>query len=248
MRLSGKVALISGGARGQGAAEARLFATEGAAVVIGDLREEEGRSLETEIAQSGGRALFVRLDVASEKDWQTAVEGILEEFGKLDILVNNAAILRLEGVEETTREGWDQVMGVNATGVFLGMKHAVVGMRRAGGGSIVNISSVSAMTASPWAAAYHASKGAIRILTRVGALEYAKDNIRVNSVYPGSVDTEMLTETYSPEHLKRTRGANPLGRIGTPQEVAWAVLFLASDEASFITGSELVVDGGHHVQ
>ncbi len=248
MRLSGKVALISGGARGQGAAEARLFATEGAAVVIGDLREEEGRSLETEIAQSGGRALFVRLDVASEKDWQTAVEGILEEFGKLDILVNNAAILRLERVEETTREGWDQVMGVNATGVFLGMKHAVVGMRRAGGGSIVNISSVSAITASPWAAAYHASKGAIRTLTRVGALEYAKDNIRVNSVYPGSVDTEMLTETYSPEYLKRTRGANPLGRIGTPQEVAWAVLFLASDEASFITGSELVVDGGHHVQ
>ena len=248
MRLSRKVALISGGARGQGAAEARLFAREGAAVVIGDLREEEGRSREAEIVQSGGRALVVRLNVASEKDWQAAIARTVKEFGKLDILVNNAAILRLEGVEKTTREGWDQVMGVNATGVFFGMKHAVTGMRRAGGGAIVNISSVSAMTASPWAAAYHASKGAIRTLSRVGALEYAKDNIRVNSVYPGAVDTEMLTEAYSQEHLERNRGANPLGRIGTPEEVAWAVLFLASDEASFITGSELVVDGGHHAQ
>ena len=137
MRLSRKVALISGGARGQGAAEARLFAREGAAVVIGDLREEEGRSLEAEIVQSGGRALFVRLNVASEKDWQAAVARTVKEFGKLDILVNNAAILRLEGVEKTTREGWDQVMGVNATGVFFGMKHAVTGMRRAGGGAIV---------------------------------------------------------------------------------------------------------------
>ena len=135
MRLSRKVALISGGARGQGAAEARLFAREGAAVVIGDLREEEGRSLEAEIVQSGGRALFVRLNVASEKDWQAAVARTVKEFGKLDILVNNAAILRLEGVEKTTREGWDQVMGVNATGVFFGMKHAVTGMRRAGGGA-----------------------------------------------------------------------------------------------------------------
>ena len=167
MRLSRKVALISGGARGQEAAEARLFAREGAAVVIGDLREEEGRSLEAEIVQSGGRALFVRLNVASEKDWQAAIARTVKEFGKLDILVNNAAILRLEGVEKTTREGWDQVMGVNATGVFFGMKHAVTGMRRAGGGAIVNISSVSAMTASPWAAAYHASKGAIRTLSRV---------------------------------------------------------------------------------
>ena len=248
MRLAGKVALISGGARGQGAAEARLFAREGAAVVIGDLREELGRKLEADIVQSGERALFVRLNVASEEDWKAAIESTLEQFGKLDILVNNAAILRLEGLEKTTREGWDQVMDVNATGVFLGMKHAVVGMRRAGGGAIVNISSVSAITASPWAAAYHASKGAVRILSRVGALEYAKDNIRVNSVYPGSVDTEMLTEVYSTEHLKGTRGANPLGRIGTPEEIAWAVLFLASDEASFITGSELVVDGGHHAQ
>ena len=246
MRLSGKVALITGGARGQGAAEARLFAKEGAVVVIGDVREEEGRCLEAEIIQAGRQARFVGLNVTSEEEWQAAVEATVEEFGKLDILVNNAAILRLEGVETTTREGWDQVMSVNATGVFLGMKHAVVGMRRAGGGSIVNISSVSAMTASPWAAAYHASKGAIRIVSRVAALEYAKDNIRVNSVYPGSVDTEMLTETYSQEHLARARGANPLGRIGTPEEVAWAVLFLASDEASFITGSELVVDGGHH--
>ncbi len=248
MRLSGKVALITGGARGQGAAEARLFAREGAAVVIGDVREEEGRRLEAEITQAGGQARFVGLDVTSEEDWQAAVEVTVEEFGKFNILVNNAAILRLESIEKTTREGWDQVMGVNATGVFLGMKHAVVGMRRAGGGSIVNISSVSAMTARPWAAAYHASKGAIRILSRVAALEYAKDNIRVNSVYPGSVDTEMLTEAYPKEHLARTRGANPLGRSGTPEEVAWAVLFLASDEASFITGSELVVDGGHHAQ
>lgn len=248
MRLSGKVALISGGARGQGAAEARIFASEGAAVVIGDIRDEEGRSLEAEILASGRQAQFVRLNVALEDDWQAAVETAVQNFEKLDILVNNAAILRLESVEGATLESWDQVMDVNATGVFLGMKHAIIGMRRAGGGSIVNISSVSAMTASPWAAAYHASKGAIRSLSRVAALEFAKDNIRVNSVYPGSIDTEMLTEAYSKTHLDRQWGQNPLGRIGTPEDVAWAVLFLASDEASFITGSELVVDGGHHAR
>lgn len=248
MRLSGKVALITGGARGQGAAEARLFAREGAVVVIGDVREEEGRQLEVEITQAGGQARFVSLNVTSEEDWQAAVGASVEEFGKLDILVNNAAILRLEGIEAATRVGWDEVMEVNATGVFLGMKHAVSGMRRAGAGSIVNISSVSAMMASSWAAAYHASKGAIRILSRVGALEYARDNIRVNSVYPGAIETEMLTEAYSKEHLDRNRGGNLLRRIGTPEEVAWAVLFLASDEASFVTGSELVVDGGYHAQ
>ncbi len=248
MRLDGKVALITGAARGQGAAEARIFAEEGAAVVIGDVREKEGMAVEAEIGEAGGRARFVRLDVTSEEDWKAAVQVAVQEFGKLDILVNNAAIIDLDGIEEATQESWNRVMDVNSTGVFLGTKYAVPQMRTAGGGSIVNISSLSAMTALPWAAAYHASKGAVRSLSKMAAVAYAKENIRVNSVYPGGVDTLMLTETYDSSFLGQTMDDIPLGRLATPEEIARPVLFLASDEASYVTGSELIVDGGHYAR
>ena len=244
MRLEGKVAIITGGARGQGEAEARLFAREGASVVIGDVLVEQGQQVETEISETGGQAVFVKLDVTSESDWEHAVDTAVGHFGKLDILVNNAGIIRTEGLLDTTEQLWDQVMDVNATGVFLGTRYVLPEMRRAGGGSIVNISSTSGLTASGWAAAYHASKGAVRIFTKSAAVQFAKDNIRVNSVHPGGVRTPMLTEAYSEETLAARLPRIPLGRRAEPDDIAYPVLFLASDEASYMTGAELVVDGG----
>ena len=244
MRLEGKVALISGSARGMGAAEVRLFAQEGAKVVIADLLEDEGRKLEAEINDSGGKALFVRLDVTNESEWRGAIESAVRTFGKLDVLVNNAAIIRTERVLETTVQIWDDVMSVNAKGVFLGTKSAIPEMRKVGGGSIVNISSGAGITGSQQNAAYHASKGAVRIFTKAAAIQYAKDNIRVNSVHPGPVDTAMLSSIRSDSDNQERLGLVPLGRVGRPEEVAYGVLYLASDESSFVTGSEVVIDGG----
>ena len=183
MRLSGKVAIITGAARGQGAAEAELFAAEGASVVFGDILEEEGRATEARIAEAGGTATFVRLDVTSEADWISAVSSAVERYGKLDILVNNAGLLTMSTTDDVTKEEWDRVMDVNMWGIVLGTKAVVPEMRRVGGGSIVNISSLSAMKAMPWAASYHAAKGAVRIHTKVAAMEYAQDQIRVNSIH-----------------------------------------------------------------
>ena len=243
MRLEGKVAIISGGARGMGAAEARMFAREGAKVVIGDLLEEEGAKVAAEIGETGGEALFVRLEVTDEASWQSAVEAAVERFGKVDILVNNAAILRLQGLLETTEEIWDEVMDVNAKGTFLGTKAVIPEMRRAGGGSIINISSGAGITGSQRNTAYHASKGAVRIFTKSAAIQYAGENIRVNSVHPGPIDTDMLASSRTAEG-GRTPDQIPLGRYGRPEEVAYGVLYLASDESSFVTGSEVVIDGG----
>ncbi len=249
MRLEGKVAMISGGARGMGAAEARLFAGQGAAVVIGDVLEEEGRRVEAEIVGTGGRALFVRLDVTSEADWTRAVAETVDRFGALNVLVNNAAILRTEAVLETTEEAWDSVMSVNAKGVFLGTKAVIPEMRRAGGGSIVNISSGAGITGSRQSAAYHASKGAVRIFTKAAAVQYAPENIRVNSVHPGPIDTDMLAmSNRNPARVTEPGREVPLGRPGRPEEVAYGVLYLASDESSYVTGSELVIDGGRTAQ
>ena len=248
MRLEGKVALISGSARGMGAAEVRLFAQEGAKVVIADLLEDEGRKLEAEINDSGGKALFVRLDVTNESEWRGAVESAVRTFGKLDVLVNNAAIIRTERVLETTVQIWDDVMSVNAKGVFLGTKSAIPEMRKVGGGSIVNISSGAGITGSQQNAAYHASKGAVRIFTKAAAIQYAKDNIRVNSVHPGPIETAMLSAARSEEAIRERLVDTPLGRVGRPEEVAYGVLYLASDESSFVTGSELVIDGGRTAQ
>jgi NAD(P)-dependent dehydrogenase (short-subunit alcohol dehydrogenase family) len=246
-KLDGKVALISGGARGQGAAEAVTFAREGAKVVFGDIRDAEGQKVETAIRAAGGEAVYVHLDVTSEPDWQVAVRTATGRYGALNILINNAAIvIPRVPIEERTAAEWDRVMAVNAKGVFLGTKYGIPAMRRAGGGSIVNISSVAGIGQSlHQEPAYAASKGAIRIFTKVTASQHAKDKIRCNSVHPGPVDTEMLHSAMpDPEALKRRLERVPLGRMGTVEEIVAAVLYLASDDSSYMTGSELVIDGG----
>ena len=249
MRLEGKVAFISGGARGMGAAEARLFAKQGARVAIGDVLEDEGQKVEAEINETGGEALFVGLDVTSEAEWQKAINATVARFGKLDILVNNAGTSAACTLEETTEEIWDEQMNVHAKGVFLGTKHAIPEMRKVGGGSIVNISSTWGLVGSPSSAAYSAAKGAIRIFTKAAAIQYAKGGIRCNSVHPGAVVTPMTELTRSdPEQYKVALGRVPMGRFGQPEEVAYGVLFLASDESSYVTGSELVIDGGETAQ
>ena len=245
-RLDGKVALISGGARGQGAVEAKLFASEGANVVFGDILDAEGKAVEADIRQAGGEATYIHLDVTQEADWQQAVATAVNTYGKLDILVNNAGILRRESIEETSKELWDTVLAVNATGVFLGTKYAIPAMRAAGGGSIVNISSVSGMIALG-APAYNASKGAVRVFTKVTASQHAKDNIRCNSIHPGPIDTPM-TQTSNTARRQAIVDAVPLGRYGTSEDIAYGVLYLASDEANYVTGSELVIDGGYIAQ
>jgi cyclopentanol dehydrogenase len=246
-KLDGKVALISGGARGQGAAEAETFAREGAKVVFGDVRDDDGRKVEATIRANGLDAVYIHLDVTSEADWQSAVQTATSRYGRLDVLVNNAAIVIPKvAIEDRTVEEWDRVMAVNAKGVFLGTKHAIPAMRRAGGGSIVNISSVAGIGQSlHQEPAYAASKGAIRIFTKVTASQHAKDRIRCNSVHPGPVDTEMFHSAFRDRDAmeKRLRRV-PLGRMGTVAEIVSAVLYLASDESSYMTGSEVVVDGG----
>jgi cyclopentanol dehydrogenase len=248
-RLAGKVALISGAARGQGEAEARLFAQEGASVVLGDVRAELGEQVAREINASGGKALFTELDVSSESDWARAVERAESTYGKLDILVNNAAIIGLEGIMDTSIEQWNRVLAVNQTGTFLGMRAAIPAMRRAGGGSIVNISSVLATMGSGNSASYTATKGAVSALTRTVSVELATEGIRVNAVHPGGVETPMAVECLGDDvELRRALVAtHPMGRIGEPGEIAMGVLFLASDEASFVTGTSLVIDGGNTV-
>ena len=249
MRLENKVALISGGARGMGAAEARLFASEGAKVVIGDVLEEEGRQTEAQINEAGGECLFMRLDVTSESNWRDVVAATVARFGKLDILVSNAGIFRTERVEDTSELSWDQVMDVNAKGVFLGIKAAIPEMRKVGGGSIINISSIAGLVGSPYSSAYNASKGAVRLLTKSTAIQYAKDGIRANSVHPGVIETEMTRDVVNDEAFRQFRlVTNPIPRLGQPEDVAYGVLFLASDESSFMTGSELVIDGGWTAQ
>jgi NAD(P)-dependent dehydrogenase (short-subunit alcohol dehydrogenase family) len=248
-RLDGKVALISGGARGQGATEATLFAREGARVVFGDVLDEAGRQVEADIRAAGGEATYVHLDVTSDDDWREAVGTAVNRYGKLDILVNNAGIIRRFSIEETTREVWDEVMAVNSTGVFLGTKYAIPAMRQAGGGSIVNISSISGIIAIG-APAYNASKGAVRVFTKVTAVEHARDKIRCNSIHPGPIDTAMLQSGHEdPEAaMQRRLRAIPLGRLGTTEDIAYGALYLASDESSFVTGAELVIDGGFIAQ
>ena len=246
MRLEGKVALISGGARGMGAAEARMFASEGASVVIGDVLEDEGRRVAAEIGEAGGQALFVTLDVTSESQWRDAIDAAVSSFGRLDVLVNNAGIGGGGNVEETTEADWDRTMDINAKGVFLGTKTAIPAMRRSGGGSIINISSqlgiVGTDNSSPQ---YQASKGAVRLLTKSTAIQYAREGIRANSVHPGPIVTPMTEAGRADQdRYDLTVSRIPLGRYGEPEDVAYGVLFLASDESSFMTGSELVIDGG----
>jgi cyclopentanol dehydrogenase len=245
MRLQGKVALITGAARGQGAAEARLFAAEGAKVVLAEVLDQEGGSVAAGIAEAGGDAVYVHLDVTNEDDWQAAVRLAVSSFGRLDILVNNAGIWRRGHVLETSTEQWDSVLDVNAKGVFLGTKAAIPEMRKADGGSIINISSTAGLVGSRTSTAYSASKGAVRLLTKSTAIQYAAEGIRANSIHPGPIDTDMGDQVWPDADSKETAVARTaLARIGTAQDIAYGALYLASDESSFVTGSELVIDGG----
>ncbi len=260
MRLEGKVALISGGARGQGATEARLFAREGAAVVIGDILDEEGLKLEAEIRELGERATFVHLDVTEPDQWESAVSRAVTEYGKLDVLVNNAGVgaidvagLGAPRIDATSAEVWDKIMDVNSKGVFLGTRAAIPAMRAAGGGSIINISSVAGLVGaghgSGASAAYSSSKGSVRLLTKATAVQHGHEGIRCNSVHPGYIETAMTQVSLAqPGFREQVAAMAPLNRIGTVDDIANGVLFLASDESSFMTGSELVIDGGWTAQ
>ncbi len=243
MRLEGKVALITGAARGMGAVEARLFAEEGAKVCITDVSEEQGRQVAANITESGGEVFFSKLDITSEDDWARAVNEVVTRFGKLDVLVNNAAINHVGTVEETTADDWDRVMEVNAKGAFLGTKAVIPAMRRAGGGSIINISSGAGLVGNWGSTVYNASKAAVHILTKSTAIQYAREGIRANSVHPGATNTGMLAETSA--RLGDTDVfIRPMGRMGAPEEIAYGVLYLASDESTFTTGAHLSIDGG----
>ena len=245
MRLEGKVALITGAAHGMGAEEARLFAREGAKVAIADIREEDARKVEAEIAEAGGESMVVMLDVSKEDQWETSVAAVVAQFGKLDILVNNAGISGSGERDLASTESWDRLMDINAKSVFLGMKHAIPEMERAGGGAIVNISSISGFVGQEAIhPGYNASKGAVRLVTKAAAVQHAKIGIRVNSVHPGMMPPMLTSFQRGDPNREAMNASVPMGREGEPIEVANAVLFLASDEASYITGTELLVDGG----
>ncbi|HEU4371166.1 MAG TPA: glucose 1-dehydrogenase [Methylomirabilota bacterium] len=247
MRLAGKVALITGGASGMGQSEAMIFAREGARVVVADVLEIEGRQTADKILAGGGQARFVKLDVSSEAEWQAAIAATVAAFGRLDVLVNNAGISGTFDPDTLSTPAWDRLMAVNAKGVFLGMKHAIGQMQRTGGGSIVNISSISGFVGQHAIhMAYNASKGAVRIMTKAAAVQYATDGIRVNSVHPGMLPPMRSSKgSADPAWRDKMIKAVPMRREGRVEEVAHAVLFLASDEASYITGTEVVVDGGY---
>jgi NAD(P)-dependent dehydrogenase (short-subunit alcohol dehydrogenase family) len=257
-RLLDKVAIISGGASGIGAETARVFAAQGASVVLCDLQDDLGHAVAKEIAESGGIAEYRRLDVCQEDQWIALVASTEQKYGKVNVLGNIAGISgRPPGITvqtgniagtplaEQTLESWNRIMEVNATGVFLGTKSVIPAMQRAGGGSVINISSICGIVGSFANAAYHASKGAVRIFSKSAAIQYAKDQIRVNSVHPGFVDTPMARPgLLGNESGKARMEATPLGRFGKPIDIAMGCLYLASDESSWVTGSELVIDGG----
>ncbi|HEX9175670.1 glucose 1-dehydrogenase [Mycobacterium sp.] len=234
-RVDEKVALISGGARGMGAAHARMLVAEGAKVVIGDILDDEGKALADDL---GDAARYVHLDVTDPEQWKAAVSTAVDEFGKLNVLVNNAGTVALGPLRTHDLKKWQQVLDVNLTGTFLGMQAVIDPMTEAGGGSIINISSIEGLRGAPWVHGYVASKWAVRGLTKSAALELAAQKIRVNSIHPGFIRTPMT------KHLPDDMVMAPMGRPGTPEEVATFVLFLASDESSFATGAEFVMDGG----
>ena len=244
MRLEGKVALVTGGARGIGEAIARFFAGEGAKVVIGDILEEEGAATAADMRRNGGEAVFVRLDVTDEESWREVVKEVEARYGKLNVLVNNAGLVDRNPIQDTPLELWNEVMEVNITGVFLGTKHAIPAMRRADGGSIINISSAFGLVGTSDRPAYTASKGAVRLFTKSTAVEHATENIRANSIHPGFIQTPMTVEYHKTEAGRERLAQTPMGRFGTPEDIARGALFLASDDSSFMTGAELIIDGG----
>ena len=245
MRMEGKIALVTGGAGGIGSAICRLFASEGAKVVVADVDSGRGEGVVTEITGSGGEAIYIDLDVTKESDWERAVAATVERFGRLNVLVNNAGAYSPELVADTPLETWERIMAVNATGTFLGSKHAIPEMKRSGGGSIVNMSSGAGIVGNADGTAYGPAKGAVKILTKTTAHQYAREGIRANSIHPGPIDTPMLhAQTREMAEQGDAIGNIPMGRIGTPEEIAYGALYLASDESSYVTGVELPIDGG----
>jgi NAD(P)-dependent dehydrogenase (short-subunit alcohol dehydrogenase family) len=240
-RFTDRVVVVTGGSRGQGAAEVRGFAREGAAVVIADVLDEEGERLAAAVREAGGAARYVRLDVRSESEWRSAVEGVVTEHGRLDVLVNNAGIVGRGALETTSLDDWQRVLDIDLTGPMLGMKTVIPHMKHRRSGAIVNIASVASLMGWTAAAAYSAAKWGLRGLSQSAAMELASWSIRVNSVHPGLVDTPMTT---NPVHNAAFRAMTPMGRSASPEEIAAVVLFLASDDASFVTGADVPVDGG----
>lgn len=242
-RMKGKVSLISGGASGLGAAQATLFAREGASVMIGDLQEELGARTVEAIKAEGGTAAFVRLDVTSAASWAAAVQATVDAYGKLTTLVNNAGIFHPGGVETETEEGWARMIAVNQTGPFLGMKAAVPELLKTGNASIVNISSLYGLIGSPDALAYHASKAAVRVMSKGTALEFARKGIRVNTIFPGQIRTPILGDITEEQDVA-IKASIPMGEVGDPMDIAHGSLYLASDDAKYVSGAELWIDGG----
>lgn len=242
-RLEGKVALISGGASGLGEAQAKLYAAEGASVTIGDIQQDKGAQVVAAIEAAGGTAQFVELDVSSPESWANAVAANTSAYGKLTTLVNNAGIFHPGGILDETLEGWQKMIAINQTGVFLGMKTASAALLASGNASIVNISSLFGLIGSPGAISYHASKAAVRVMGKAGALEFAKRGIRVNTIFPGQIKTPILADI-TPEQDAAIKAAIPMGDTGDPIDIAYASLYLASDEAKYVSGAEIWVDGG----
>ena len=246
-RLEGKIAIVTGGASGIGEATTRLFVSEGAKVVIADIDDEKGNALQAELNHDGEVARYRQFDVTQESRWIEVVGEVMDTWGRLDVVVNNAGMSGVgrARVEETTVENWDTVFAVNSTAIMLGTKTAIPAMRKNGGGSVVNVSSIFGIVGSPAGAAYHASKGAARTFSKAAAVQYAPDNIRVNSVHPGFTDTPMTLDIHSQKEIRDAREKmTPLGRLGLPDDIAYGILYLACDESSWVTGIELVIDGG----
>ena len=246
-RIEGKIAIVTGGASGIGEATTRLFVSEGAKVVIADIDDEKGNALEAELNHDGEVARYRQFDVTQESRWIEVVGEVMDTWGRLDVVVNNAGMSGVgrARVEETTVENWDTVFAVNSTAIMLGTKTAIPAMRKNGGGSVVNVSSIFGIVGSPAGAAYHASKGAARTFSKAAAVQYATDNIRVNSVHPGFTDTPMTLDIHSQKEIRDAREKmTPLGRLGLPDDIAYGILYLACDESSWVTGIELVIDGG----
>lgn len=252
-RLKGKVALVTGGAMGLGAAMALLLAREGAKLVVTDMRAAEGAEVVDQIEKAGGSAFFHHHDVSLEDDWLKAVDSTLEKFGQLDVVVNNAGIAITGNAEELPFADWRKLMSINLDGVFLGVKHSIRGMKQSRRpGSIINLSSIEGLVGDPDLVAYNASKGGVRLLTKSAALHCAKTGtgIRVNSIHPGFIWTPMVQSGPGDAEARRKAliALHPVGHLGEPDDIAWGVVYLASDESKFMTGSELVIDGGYTAQ
>jgi NAD(P)-dependent dehydrogenase (short-subunit alcohol dehydrogenase family) len=241
-RLDGKSALISGGASGLGEAQAILYAREGASVLIGDVQTEKGHAVVAAITSEGGKAAFIHLDVTDSGNWDRAVADAVARFGQLTTLVNNAGIFHPGGIVDETQQGWDRMIAINQTAVFLGMKAAAPALLASGNAAIVNISSLYGLIGSPNAISYHASKAAVRVMGKAGALEFAKQGIRVNTIFPGQIKTPILGDI-TPEQDAAIKASIPMGIVGDPMDIAYASLYLASDEAKYVSGAELWVDG-----